>query len=65
VVTDNGKCHPRRPQLRLDDPAAFESAVNQIAGVVTVGLFALRRADVLIVAGDDYVKTWNCRASEP
>jgi ribose 5-phosphate isomerase A len=41
---------------------AFESAVNQIAGVVTVGLFALRRADILIVAGDDAVKTLICRA---
>ena len=43
--------------LRLDDPAAFESAANQIAGVVTVGLFARRRADVLIVAGDGGVRT--------
>jgi len=42
---------------RIDDPAAFESAANQIVGVVTVGLFARRRADVLIVAGDDGVKT--------
>jgi ribose 5-phosphate isomerase len=33
--------------------------VDQIAGVVTVGLFARRRADVLIVAGDDGVKTFN------
>jgi ribose 5-phosphate isomerase len=30
--------------------------VNQIAGVVTVGLFAWRRADTLIVAGDGGVK---------
>jgi ribose 5-phosphate isomerase len=40
--------------------------LNQIAGVVTVGLFALRRADILIVAGDDGVQTIDCRAaSEP
>ena len=39
---------------------AFESAVDQIAGVVTVGLFARRRADILIVAGDDGVKTLIC-----
>src|SRR6202790_896231 len=62
VVTDNGNVILDVHNLRLDDPAAFESAANQIAGVVTVGLFALRRADVLIVAGDDYVKTLNCRA---
>ena len=30
--------------------------MNQIAGVVTVGLFAWRRADVLIVAGDGGVR---------
>jgi ribose 5-phosphate isomerase A len=66
VVTDNGNVILDVHNLRLDDPTAFESAVNQIAGVVTVGLFALRRADVLIVAGDDYVKTLICRAaSEP
>jgi ribose 5-phosphate isomerase A len=66
VVTDNGNAILDVHNLRLDDPAAFESTVNQIAGVVTIGLFARRRADVLIVAGDDGVKTLNCRpASEP
>jgi ribose 5-phosphate isomerase A len=57
VVTDNGNVILDVHNLRLGDPVAFESAVNQIAGVVTVGLFARRRADVLIVAGDDGVKT--------
>src|ERR1700728_3051703 len=56
VVTDNGNPILDVHNLRLDDPDAFESAVNQIAGVVTVGLFAWRRADVLIVAGDEGVK---------
>ena len=58
VVTDNGNVILDVHNLRLSDPAAFESDVNQIAGVVTVGLFARRRADVLIVAGDDAVKTF-------
>ena len=57
VVTDNGNAILDVHGLRLDDPAAFESAANQIVGVVTVGLFARRRADVLIVAGDGGVKT--------
>jgi ribose 5-phosphate isomerase A len=57
VVTDNGNVILDVHNLRLDDPVAFETAANQIAGVVTVGLFALRRADVLIVAGDDGVRT--------
>ena len=66
VVTDNGNAVLDVHNLRLDDPVAVESALNQIAGVVTVGLFARRPADVLIVAGDGGVKTLNCRAaSEP
>ncbi len=57
VVTDNGNVILDVHNLRLNDPAAFEAAANQIAGIVTVGLFARRRADVLIVAGDDGVTT--------
>ena len=62
VVTDNGNVILDVHNLRLNDPVAFESALNQVAGVVTVGLFALRRADVLIVAGDDGVETLVCGA---
>ncbi len=57
VITDNGNLILDVHNLRLNDPLAFESAVDQIAGVVTVGLFARRRADLLIVAGDDGAKT--------
>lgn len=57
VVTDNGNAILDVHHLRLDDPPAVESALNEIAGVVTVGLFARRRADVLIVAGDAEVRT--------
>jgi len=63
VVTDNGNAILDVHNLRLTDPAAFETAANQIAGVVTVGLFALRRADILIVAGDGGVKTLSPRAA--
>ncbi len=62
VTTDNGNPILDVHNLRLTDPRAFESAVNQIAGVVTVGLFAWRRADVLIVAGDAGVRTFDCTA---
>jgi ribose 5-phosphate isomerase A len=57
VTTDNGNVILDVHNLRLTDPKGFESAVNQIAGVVTVGLFAWRRADIIIVAGDDGVRT--------
>src|SRR5450755_1722802 len=56
VSTDNGNPILDVHNLNITDPKSFESAVNQIAGVVTVGLFAWRRADVLIVAGDGGVK---------
>ena len=57
VVTDNGNVILDVHHLRLTDAPSFETAVNQIVGVVTVGLFAHRRADVMLVAGDDAVKT--------
>ncbi len=57
VLTDNGNPILDVHSLRITDPRTLESAVNQIAGVVTVGLFARRRADVLIVAGDNGVRT--------
>jgi ribose 5-phosphate isomerase A len=62
VVTDNGNVILDVHNLRLNDPMAFESALNQVAGVVTVGLFARRRADILIVAYDDRVETLVCAA---
>ncbi len=57
VVTDNGNAILDVHDLRLEHPLRFESDVNQIAGVVTVGLFARRRADLLIVADDSGVRT--------
>jgi ribose 5-phosphate isomerase A len=59
TITDNGNVILDVHGLSLDDPAAaaMEDAVNGIAGVVTVGLFAHRRADVLLVAGDAGVTT--------
>ena len=57
VVTDNGNPILDVHGLTLTDPVAFETQVNQIAGVVTVGLFAHRGADVILVAGDNAVRT--------
>jgi ribose 5-phosphate isomerase A len=50
VLTDNG--HPIMDVLGLAiaDPVALERALNQIPGVVTNGIFALRRADLALVA---------------
>jgi ribose 5-phosphate isomerase A len=50
-VTDNGNLILDAAGLQIADPLALESQLNQWPGVVTVGLFARRRADVLLVAG--------------
>jgi ribose 5-phosphate isomerase A len=49
VVTDNGNHILDVHGLTIEDPPAMECELNQIAGVVTVGLFAQRPADVLIL----------------
>jgi ribose 5-phosphate isomerase A len=49
TVTDNGNHILDVHDLRISDPVAMEAAINQIAGVVTVGLFAARPADLLII----------------
>ncbi|MBS0589693.1 MAG: ribose-5-phosphate isomerase RpiA [Proteobacteria bacterium] len=49
VVTDNGNVILDVHGLRIDDPPAFEAELNQITGVVCVGLFARRRADVVLI----------------
>ncbi len=53
VVTDNG--HPILDVhgLEIRDPVALETTLNQIPGVVTNGIFALRRADLALVARPD------------
>lgn len=49
VVTDNGNAILDIHGLAITDPVALESAINQIPGVVSVGLFARRAADIVII----------------
>jgi hypothetical protein len=51
TVTDNGNHILDVHGLRITDPSGLERTINQITGVVTVGLFAARPADVLLVNG--------------
>ncbi len=51
VVTDNGNHIIDVHGLRISEPVALENAINQIVGVVTVGLFAARPADIVILGG--------------
>jgi ribose 5-phosphate isomerase A len=48
-VTDNGNLILDVHHLEILEPAALEQTINNIVGVVTVGIFARRGADVLIL----------------
>ena len=52
VVTDNGNDILDVHDLRIADPPALEADLNQITGVVCVGLFAKRRADVVLIGSE-------------
>jgi ribose 5-phosphate isomerase A len=52
VVTDNGNWILDVHHLVITDPVGLERAIGEIAGVVCVGLFARRPADV-VIAGDE------------
>jgi ribose 5-phosphate isomerase A len=56
-ITDNGGEIIDVAGLRINDPAAFESEINQVPGVVAVGLFAQRGADVCLLGTSEGVKT--------
>lgn len=51
-VTDNGNEIIDIHNLDIVDPIQLENDLNQIPGVVTVGIFARRKADVLLIAGE-------------
>ncbi len=52
TLTDNGNWVLDVHNLSIIDPLGLERELNQIPGVVSVGLFARRPADVVIVGGD-------------
>ena len=52
VITDNGNWVLDVHGLAIVDPVGLESELNQVPGVVCVGLFARRGADVVIVGGE-------------
>jgi ribose 5-phosphate isomerase A len=56
-VTDNGNHIIDVHNLKIANPLELETRFNQIAGVVTVGIFANRPADVLLIGSANGVKT--------
>lgn len=53
IVTDNGNWILDVHGLAIAAPAELECDLNQIAGVVTVGLFAQRRADIVLIGAEE------------
>ncbi len=56
-TTDNGNIILDVHGLQILEPSKLETEINQVPGVVTVGIFAHRPADVLILGGKDGVRT--------
>jgi ribose 5-phosphate isomerase A len=55
VTTDNGNWIIDVHGLQIVDPVGLEREINQIVGVVSVGLFAARSADV-VICGDEILR---------
>lgn len=55
-VTDNGNVILDVAGLEITDPARLEQEINNLPGVVTCGLFALRGANLALLAGRDGVQ---------
>ncbi|PLY14409.1 MAG: ribose 5-phosphate isomerase A [Sedimenticola sp.] len=56
-ITDNGNVILDVHNLRIMEPVKMEQAINNIAGVVTTGIFAIRPADLLLLGTADGIKT--------
>lgn len=57
VTTDNGNVILDVRNLSITDPVGLETEINQIPGVVTVGLFAHRPADEVLIATESGIET--------
>lgn len=55
-VTDNANHILDVEDLQIPNPVEMEARINRIPGVVTVGIFAHRPADILLIAGDSGVR---------
>ncbi len=57
-ITDNGNEIIDIHNLDITDPKSMEKTINDIPGVITVGLFALRGADTVLIGEGDKVVTF-------
>lgn len=58
-TTDNGNCILDVHGLKITDPKGLEAEINQIVGVVTNGLFAVRPANVLLLGAPTGVQVFS------
>jgi ribose 5-phosphate isomerase A len=56
-ITDNGNIILDIHRIDILEPIQLESTLNNLAGVVTTGLFAERSADIVLLAGESGIKT--------
>jgi ribose 5-phosphate isomerase A len=56
LVTDNGNHILDVHKLNISNPLEMETRLNQIPGILTVGIFAHRPADILLIADDSGVR---------
>lgn len=56
-ITDNGNQILDVHNLEIVDPPQLERTINNIPGVVTVGIFALRAADIVLLGSPDGIRT--------
>jgi ribose 5-phosphate isomerase A len=57
VITDNGNIILDMYNFMISEPQDVEKKINNITGVVTNGIFALRPADILLLATQEGVQT--------
>ena len=55
-VTDNGNHILDVHDMHINNPLEMETRLNQIPGIITVGLFAHRPADILLIADDSGIR---------
>ncbi|NJD07817.1 MAG: ribose 5-phosphate isomerase A, partial [Methylococcaceae bacterium] len=56
-ITDNGNQILDVHNLQINKPIELEQTINNIPGVVTCGIFALRPADVCLIGSGDGIRT--------
>ena len=59
-TTDNGNIIIDAFDFTINEPLTLESTLNNLPGVVGNGIFAQRRADLLLIGGPEGVRTLNC-----